>query len=45
MKDESYLEISIVPLLLDALLGAALMLESGPWGAALMHESAFVIYY
>ena len=45
MKDESYLEISIVPLLLDALLGAALMHESGPWGAALMHESAFVIYY
>jgi len=31
MKDESYLEISIVPLLLDALLGAALMHESGPW--------------
>jgi hypothetical protein len=31
MKDESYLEISIVPLLLDALLGGALMHESGPW--------------
>lgn len=31
MKDESCLEISIVPLLLDALLGGALMHESGPW--------------
>jgi len=31
MKDESYLEISIVPLLLDTLLRGALMHESGPW--------------
>ena len=30
MKDASYLHISSVPLLLDALLGAALMHESGP---------------
>ncbi|ONM19885.1 E3 ubiquitin-protein ligase listerin isoform X2 [Zea mays] len=31
MKDESYLEINIVPLLLDTLLGGALMHDSGPW--------------
>lgn len=31
MKEESRLEVGIVPLLLDTLLGGALMHESGPW--------------